>query len=53
LKTDADRHFVRELQAIASVLKGLVADTGLDAESRRTAQALLDRSSVSGQLITP
>jgi len=48
LKTDADRHFVRELQAIASVLKGLVADTGLDAESRRTAQALLDRSSVSG-----
>ena len=53
LKTDADRHFVRELQAIASVLKGLMADTGLDAESRRTAQALLDRSSVSGQLITP
>lgn len=53
LKTDADRHFVRELQAIAAVLRGLAADTSLDADSRRIAQALADRSSVPGQLITP
>src|SRR5215475_10932842 len=44
LKADADRHFVRELQAIAPVLKSLAADTGLDADSRSTAQALADAS---------
>ena len=53
LKADADRHFVRELQAIASVLRSLAADSSLDAESRHTAQALADRSTVPGQLITP
>jgi hypothetical protein len=44
LKADADRHFVRELQAIAPVLRSLAADTGLDAESRRSAQSLADAS---------
>ena len=44
LKTDADRHFVRELQAIAPVLRSLAADTSLDAESRHTAQLLADSS---------
>lgn len=44
LKADAERHFVRELQAIAPVLRSLAADAGLDAESRRTAQSLADAS---------
>lgn len=44
LKTDADRHFVRELQAIAAVLRSLAADASLDADSRQTAGALADAS---------
>jgi hypothetical protein len=44
LQSDANRHFLRELQAIASVLRGLAGDSGLDAESRWTAEALADAS---------
>lgn len=40
LQADADRHFLRELQAIAPILRSLAADTGLDDETRRTALAL-------------
>lgn len=42
LQSDANRHFLRELQAIASVLRSLAADANLDAETRRTAQSLAD-----------
>ena len=44
LKTAAARHFVRELQAIAPVLRTAAADAGLDPETRRTAQSLADAS---------
>lgn len=44
LQADADRHFARELATIAPVLRSLAADSGLDAETRRTAQALADAS---------
>jgi hypothetical protein len=42
LQADADRHVLRELQIIAPVLRGLSADSGLDADSRRMAQSLAD-----------
>ena len=44
LQADADRHFLRELPTIAPVLKDLAADSDLEAETRRSAQALLDAS---------
>jgi hypothetical protein len=42
LQANADRHVLRELQIIAPVLRGLSADSGLDADSRRMAQSLAD-----------
>jgi len=42
LQADADRHVLRELQTITPVLRGLSADSGLDADSRRMAQSLAD-----------
>ena len=42
LQANADRHVLRALQIIAPVLRGLSADSGLDADSRRMAQSLAD-----------
>jgi hypothetical protein len=44
LQAGADRHFLRELQAIASVLRSLAADPNLDPDTRHTAQSLADAS---------
>ena len=44
LQANADQHVLRELQIIAPVLRGLAGDSGLDADSRRTAEALADAS---------
>ena len=46
LQADADRHVLRELQTIAPVLRSLAADSGLDDESRHTAQSLAEASRV-------
>lgn len=44
LQANADRHVLRELQTIASVLRSLASDAGLDSVTRHAAQALLDPS---------
>lgn len=44
LQANADRHVLRELQAIAPVLQSIAADTALDGATRRAAQTLLDPS---------
>jgi hypothetical protein len=51
LQADADRHFLRELPTIAPVLKSLVTDSGLDAETRHVAQALLNSLARQGQSV--
>jgi len=53
MKSKADRHALRDLPALVSILRNLAADTSVDAAARKQASSLIKLAQSNPQLATP